>query len=357
MSVAARYLNRELAAVFAVVLVVLLVMSLGGRFIGYLQDAAAGKFNAGNLVVLIGLRLPEFAQLLLPISLFLAVVLTLSRSYAEQEMTVLLSGGLGVQRLVLWLLPGILVIAALVAWCALDLAPRGQRASYELLQAERADRDIANLRPGVFHVYSKGDRVSYADGLDDVSRELEGVFLSERTSDRAAIVVRAEEGRQYVDSQTGSRFLLLTRGTRYEGEIGKGSYRVVGFERMGQRIEVAARQSAELRATQQPTAALLADTAPAARAELGYRLSLPLLTLNAGLLAIALAPVRPRQGRFARLPVALFVFLSYYLLLVLQKDLTASERVPATFSYWPLHAGFFGLALYGLARIGRPRRG
>lgn len=345
---------------FLVVLLVLLVMAMGGRFIGYLQEAAAGKFNAGSLLLLLGYRLPEFAQLLLPFSLFTAVVLTLGRCYADQELTVLQSGGLGPYRLVGWLLPLILLVTAVVAWCALDLNPRLQRLSYALLQAERANRDFANLRPGVFHIYSRGDRVSYADALDDSETMLQQVFLSERRGPRESVTVRAQTGRQYLDGTTGSRFLLLRNGSRTEGVIGEGAYRVIDFERMGQRIELAERPDPELRATQQDTAALVAtlgmpDIGGPALAELGYRSSLPALTLVVGLLAVGLSPVKPREGRFSRMPLALLVFIGYYLALVLQKDLVGSGSWPPALAYWPAHALFFALALFGLARLGRPR--
>ncbi|MEM1433061.1 MAG: LPS export ABC transporter permease LptF [Pseudomonadota bacterium] len=357
MGTAARYLNRELLSVFLVVLAVLLVMAMGGRFIGYLQEAAAGKFNAGNLLLLLGYRLPEFAQLLLPFSLSVAVVMTLGRSFADQEMTIFLGGGLSAGRLAAWHLPLILAVTALVAWCALDLNPRWQRLSYQLLQSERADRDFANLRPGVFHVYSRGDRVSYADGIDDTAATLKDVFLSERRPAEVAVVVRASEGRQYLDPNTGSRFLLLSNGSRFEGRAGTAGYRTIEFERMGQRIEIAQRLEAEQRATLQSTAALLEATDPAALAEFGYRCSLPALTFIGGLLAIGISPTRPRQGRFARLPVAIGFFVAYYLLLVLQKDLVGSAVWPAELAYWPAHGLFALLAWRQLDQVGSPRRG
>ena len=88
--VTARYAFRELLGVFVVVGLVLLLIGLGGRFIGYLQDAALGKYAADVLFTLMVYRLPEFLQLILPFALFLAVLLTFSRWYADSEMTVLI---------------------------------------------------------------------------------------------------------------------------------------------------------------------------------------------------------------------------------------------------------------------------
>ena len=66
MSVASRYINRELLAIFTVTLLMLLLVAVGGRFIGYLQEAALGKFTGATVLTIMGLRLPEFIQQVAP---------------------------------------------------------------------------------------------------------------------------------------------------------------------------------------------------------------------------------------------------------------------------------------------------
>ena len=94
MVTAARYLNRELVLVLLAVTTVLLTVTIGGRFISYLQDAALGKYAAENIVTILWYRLPSFLQLRLPFGYFLALVLTLGRLHAESEFEVLRGGGL-----------------------------------------------------------------------------------------------------------------------------------------------------------------------------------------------------------------------------------------------------------------------
>ena len=50
MAVAGRYINRELLAVLIVLTAVLLAVTVGGRFISYLQEAALGKYTADSIV-------------------------------------------------------------------------------------------------------------------------------------------------------------------------------------------------------------------------------------------------------------------------------------------------------------------
>lgn len=356
MSLLGRYLNRELFGVFVMVLLVLFLVAVGGRFIGYLQDAAIGKYSASSLLSLLGLRLPEIAQLLLPFALFLALLLTLGRLYAEQEMAVLFGGGAGALTVLRWLAPVVLLVTGAVAYLALYVTPSSNAALVDAVAEERLDRDFANLSPGVFHVYARGDRVSYADALSADGERLLEVFLAERRGGDETVTVRAEESSQYIDPETGSRFLRLHRGSRYEGSIGTGSYRVIEFERMSQRIEVDSSHRGGGDITAVPTVELRESSDPAARAEYGWRFSVPTLTLLSALLAIGLARVKPRQGRFARLLPALGVFLLYYLALSLVQNRLADDAWPAAVSYWPVHGLFAVLALWLLRRIGAPQR-
>ena len=103
MGIAFRYVSRELLAVFFVTALVLLVIALGGRFMGYLQDAAVGKHSADALLRIIALRVPGFLQLTLPFSFYIALVLTAARLYADQEMTVLVTSGSSPSQVLLWI--------------------------------------------------------------------------------------------------------------------------------------------------------------------------------------------------------------------------------------------------------------
>ena len=55
-----------------------------------LGSAANGKVPADLVFSLLGLGMPAMAQLMLPLCLFIAILLTFGRLYAESEITVML---------------------------------------------------------------------------------------------------------------------------------------------------------------------------------------------------------------------------------------------------------------------------
>ena len=351
MGIAFRYVGRELLLLFLGVFVLLLVVGLGARFIGFLQEAATGRFAAEALWMLVALRVPEFVQVTAPFALCLAVLLVFGRLHAEREYVALTSGGATPWQTVAWLLACALPIAALVALLSFSVTPEARRLYAALSLEQLRDSELDAVIPGAFHVYSEGRGVTYAQAVDRATNTLRGVFVGEREGVQS-VTVWAESGRQHRLPATGSRFLELIDGVRYEGAPGEAGYRVVRFKRLGQRLE--RRQPAPLDDVRKlPTAAL--DTAKARdAAELQWRYALPLMALIAPLLAFGIARARPRAGRFARLVPGVGLFVGYYLLLVTMRGLVADGAAPAPWGLALVHVAMLALAAWLVRRSARP---
>src|SRR5450830_1831533 len=117
-----RYLSREVLITLSAVSAVLLVITMSGRFVKFLAQAASGQLDPGSLFLIMGFRLPGFLQLILPLGLFLGILLAYGRLYLESEMTVLSATGMSQQRLLGMTMAPALLVALLVAWISLSLA-------------------------------------------------------------------------------------------------------------------------------------------------------------------------------------------------------------------------------------------
>ena len=95
-----RYFAKEIFTTMFVVLVIVLVISLGWRFSGYLDRAAAGVMTGEVLFALMAFRLPGFLEIIIPISFFLALMLTYGRLHVDHEMIVLQACGMSPTRIV-----------------------------------------------------------------------------------------------------------------------------------------------------------------------------------------------------------------------------------------------------------------
>lgn len=355
MTVAFRYVARELLTVFLITTAVLLLIGLGGRFVGYLQEAALGNYAADALMVMLAYRLPEFLQLTMPFAFFLTCVLTVSRLWAEQELTVLVASGTSPMRLLAWLLCVGATVASVVAVLTVSVAPRAQAALTDFVLTERLRREFESITPGVFHTQNQGERVIYAEGLSADRQELTHVFVAERRDDGREITVWAARGTQFVSSETGSRFIRLDSGRRYEGQVGAVDYRVAEFGSLSQRVERSTETVQRTQPEAQPTAALdLRD--PAAAAEWHWRIGLPIATLVSVVFGFGLSRVPPRQGRFARMLPAIVAYIIYLVMLLLNQNALAESQIPAGLGLWAVHGVFLLVGVLTVRRMLMPAR-
>lgn len=345
-----RYLFREVLVTLSAVSAVLLVITMSGRFIKYLAQAAQGALDPGVLFLIMGYRLPGFLQLILPLGLFLGILLAYGRLYLESEMSVLSAAGMSRQRLLAYSLAPAALVAAVVAWLSLALVPQGVARVEQILNSQDALTEFDTLVPGRFQALRSGSRVTYTERLSEDGRELGGVFITElrlsRDGDkqRGISMLVAEKGRQEIRPD-GSRYLILENGYRYDGQPGQADYRAIQYDRYGVLLpkpEVAG----ELTEREGiPTAQLLGSDNLRHQAELQWRLSIPLLVFVVTVLAVPLARVNPRQGRFLKLLPAILLYMAYLALLISMRGQLDKGRLPPALGLWWVHGLFLAIGL------------
>lgn len=345
-----RYLSREVLVTLSAVSAVLLVIIMSGRFIKYLAQAAQGLLDPGVLFMIMGFRMPGFLELILPLGLFLGILLAYGRLYLESEMSVLSAAGMSRQRLLAYTLAPAALVAAAVAWLSLSLAPLGVTRVEQILNSQDALTEFDTLVPGRFQALKSGSRVTYTERLSEDGHELGGVFISElrlsRDGDkkRGISVLVAETGRQEIRPD-GSRYLILENGYRYDGQPGQPDYRAIQYDRYGVLLpkpEVAGEMNDREGI---PTAELVGSDDPRHQAELQWRLSIPLLVFVVTVLAVPLARVNPRQGRFLKLLPAILLYMAYLALLIAMRGQLEKGRVPAALGLWWVHGLFLAIGL------------
>ena len=345
-----RYLSREVMITLSAVSAVLLVIIMSGRFIKYLAQAASGALDPGVLFMIMGFRLPGFLQLILPLGLFLGILLAYGRLYLESEMTVLSATGMSQQRLLGMTMVPAAMVALLVAWLSLSLAPQGVAQVARIINQQDAMTEFDTLVPGRFQALRDGTRVTYTETLSDNRVDLGGVFISEKrlsqdkAKDRGISVLVAEKGRQEVRPD-GNRYLILENGYRYDGNPGEANYRAIQYDTYGVLLpkpdvsdDITDREAI-------PTSELWGSTEARPQAELQWRLSLPLLVFIVTLMAVPLSRVNPRQGRFLKLLPAILLYMAYLTILISARSAMEKGKLPAVLGIWWVHVLFLAIGL------------
>lgn len=390
-----RYMTRQVALTTALVLGFLVVMMLGGRLIRYFGIAAEGRLDISLLFTIIGYNLPYFLELILPLAFFIALMLVFGRLYVDQEMAVINASGVSRGRLARLMTP--LILALFVGEAALSIVgkPWGVRSSEAVWQQQALTSAFDLIRPNEF--ISSGNYHLYVGSLSDDKKKLQDVILiqseptpkgntgksadmnntiDQETADQMGIsdipkdiinrdakdiskdtITLAKRAEQVNTGNSGVTQLDLFQGRRYEVGAGSLKYNQIGFDRYRITLteseeEVVSEDNIETQAIgplwQAATGSMAvsnSDARLAAQGELGYRLALPWLMIIAPMLAVPLAQVRPRQGRWLRLFPAILLFVSCALGIISLKNAVAKGNV-SVWSYAWLIVGFMVLALY-----------
>ncbi|MGP9498922.1 MULTISPECIES: LPS export ABC transporter permease LptF [unclassified Halomonas] len=349
-----RYLTREVLLTMSAVAGILLLVIMGSRFIRYFSDAAEGDIPVTILGSLMVFHLPGFMELVLPLAFFLGILLAYGQMYMNSEITVMVACGMSpLQLLRVTLLPAS-VVAVLVGFCSLWLTPAGALQTAATLEEQRSRLDVSVLAPGRFQDFG-GGRTAYISDFSSDGTEMQEVLVHERpnTENPHSFVTRAGSGYQETRAETGSRFLVLENGERYGVVPGQQDAQRLTFERYTMRLGLSRGLQEFDSIEYATTAALWDDPNPRAQAQFQWRTGLPFMVFVLALIAQPLSRVNPRQGRFAKLLPAVFLYVAYLSLLLAAVDAIGSGKLSPLVGVWPVHLLFLGLGLLLLWRSQR----
>jgi lipopolysaccharide export system permease protein len=331
-----RALLREFGNLALAVFATLFAITLTTQLIRLLGQAATGKVLSEGVLALLGFSALNYLPVLLSLTLFVTVLMTLSRSYRDSEMVIWFGSGLS---LLAWVRPVLLFAAplvVLVAALSLFLSPWAIGKAEEYRRQMNTRDEASRVAPGIFREASNADRVFFVEEIAGDQTNVQNVFISQMQEGRLGIVVSKRGYRE--TAENGDRFVVLLDGRRYEGIPGDRDFKVMDFQRYALKIE--APESRAERGTPKGTSTLglLGDRSTANLAELLWRIGLPISALVLALLAIPLSFVNPRASRSVNLIFALLTYMVYANLLSIVQAWVSQGRLAFHLGWWVVHA-------------------
>lgn len=322
-----RYLTKEIFKSQIAILFILLVIFFCQQLVRVLSSAVSGKVPTDLVLSLLGLGMPTMAQLMLPLSLFIALLLTLGRFYAESEITVMRACGVGQGLLVKSALFLSLFTTAIATYNVFWLTPWAINKQSEILAEAKANPRFAALSAGQF--MSAGGYVLFIDNIENNRINDIYVFQPDQQKKNKPSVVFAESG-ELQGLPNGDQRLNLTNSTRYEGTPQTADFRISHFDSYSAYLGYQNVETDEKLVQRADLQKLMKDSSPEAKSELQWRFALIFAVPLMALLAVPMSSVNPRQGRFAKLLPALLLYLIYFLLQSSLKSAGGAGKVDAS---------------------------
>lgn len=321
---------------------VLLVILLTNQLARVLQRAAENQYPQGVVFELIWLGALQNLTVLMPIGLLLGVVLAFGRLYHDSEMAAALACGVGPKTL--YVPVGVLAafVTALMTSLTLYVAPNALARTLSLRSEAAQAGQFAPIAPGRFRTFGGSDAVVYAEGVEP-DGTLTNVFV-ERDREGTVEVALAQRARHAVGPDGLTHTITLYDGERFEGVPGSPKFRIMRFSENTIPVEVPKLSDKVTALDAEPTRALLGSSDREKRAELQWRIAMPMMCVVLTMLAVPLSRLRPREGRYARFLQAVLIYFVYSTILSAAKVWLARGKVPDMLGLWWVHVLVIALA-------------
>ncbi|TAN56697.1 MAG: LPS export ABC transporter permease LptF [Betaproteobacteria bacterium] len=330
-----RSLLREFAHLAIAVFTTLFLIALTTRLIRLLGQAAGGKIPSDAVIAFLGFFAINVLPVLLSLTLFISVLLTLTRVWRDSEMVIWFNSGLSLAawtRPVLWFAAPLVLLIALLS---LVVSPWAVQMAEQYRSHVDARDDLSRVDPGAFGESRSKERVFFVEGVAGDKSSVQNVFVNSTQHGRTGVMM-SEKGITEI-APGGDRFLVLFGGRRYEGVPGEAAFRVMEFERYAMRIATPEGETPEATQRSLSTLALIESPSEVNRAELLWRVGIPLSALILSLLAIPLSYVNPRAGRSINLILALLIYITYSNLLSVSQARVAQGKLAFSTGWWLVH--------------------
>ena len=343
-------LTKELFYTSLAKILILSGIVIAQRSVYIFRLAAKGIIPNDAIDTVLVFNLLKHLPLLLSLTIFLTVLITLTRWYKDSEMVIWFSSGLGLVNLIKPIIMFSLPIIILIASLSLYISPWAVYKAEEFKKGLKSRDELATITPGVFKESKSDNRIFYVEGFSELGNVVKNIFVQSIQNGKVGVII-ANEGER-IQNERGEDYIVMKEGRRYEGQVNSQKFSTTYFQEYGVLIEKGTRKIISVGEVYEAKSILelLASDSSRYKAELYWRISVPISALLLVILAIPLSVINPRSGRSANIIMALLLFVIYNNLLGVSHGIVSIGNTKIWYGLWPVHLLFATIAIYLLYR-------
>ena len=313
----ARYIRRNLVTLFFAIFFIIGLFVFGNRIVLTVQESFEQGIPFQELIPLISFNMIRDVTLIITLSFFLAIILSISQLYKNSEAIVMNSMGLSDKHFVVFIQPTVLLTFIIITFLTIYAVPWAKQQKNIVEEETKNASEFSFITKGEFEEFKQGDIVFYASEsktLDTLGEQnLEEIFIYS-TNEEKPMIVLASEARKYIDPRTNSTYLRLKDGIRYQGIPSDENISILNFDLYDLEIisgELQKSLAIYTKIEGKSTVDLIKAGGSYANAELQWRLSQPITVLILSFFGIFLGKTSPRGGKGVNLLIGIIVFMLY----------------------------------------------
>ena len=333
-------LNFEVLLSTIGVLLIFFFLVVSSRFVGYFEQASEGLIDPSLVFKVVFLRFPDFITLLLPLSFFLGVIITVSRLYSDREIFGYLAGGLSENDLVKYLFPQAMFFFLITLSLSIFLAPYTKELSKEILSLDTIQEQFESVRPKELFSFNENDGFIHVENKEN--NILDEVIIFIQNDDYSSLIIAENLVYEDLSSKTNLDF---KDGVLYQDIFNQNSSFVSYFGELSVPINNSKNTISGLSLSK-----LFDFSIKSSKSQTQWNLSIPLTIFVLLIYAVNFSKVEPRQGRFSVLVPSIFIYILYLSLLILARDSFDEGSIASQNYIWYVHLIFLLFAIFLLFR-------
>ena len=333
-------LNFEVLLSTIGVLLIFFFLVVSSRFVGYFEQASEGLIDPSLVFKVVFLRFPDFITLLLPLSFFLGVIITVSRLYSDREIFGYLAGGLSENDLVKYLFPQAMLFFLITLSLSIFLAPYTKELSKEILSLDTIQEQFESVRPKELFSFNENDGFIHVENKEN--NILDEVIIFIQNDDYSSLIIAENLIHEDLSSKTNLDF---KDGVLYQDIFNQNSSFVSYFGELSVPINNSKNTISGLSLSK-----LFDFSIKSSKSQTQWNLSIPLTIFVLLIYAVNFSKVEPRQGRFSVLVPSIFIYILYLSLLILARDSFDEGSIASQNYIWYVHLIFLLFAIFLLFR-------
>lgn len=338
-----KYLIRNLIIFFSGITFIIALIVFGNQFVLTVQESVQHGIPIQELMPLVGLNMLRDIPIILTLSLFLSIIISISQLYKNSEAVVMNSIGIGDKSFISSIQPIIVFSFIIVFILSIFAVPWAKQQKNIAEDKTLNASEFSFITEGKFETFKNGDIVFYASESENIDaaneQNMEEIFIYAIDNENPVIVL-ASKATKYVDNISKSIYLRLKDGVRYQGLPGSNNINILDFELYDLEIvsgDIQKTISDFSEIEEKSTFELIKEGGPLANAEVQWRFSQPISILILSILGVYLGKSSPRTGKGINILIGLVFFMLYNNGLLIAKTSIENNELNPFIGLWSIH--------------------
>jgi lipopolysaccharide export system permease protein len=351
-----RYILKEIAIPFVMILFVLTFVLLMGRIL-QLMDLMVNKgIGFIDMAIFIILLMPSFLMFTIPISLLVAIMIGLGRLSGDNEITIMKASGISMYQLSRPVAAASVIAFIMTAVITLFLVPQGNYATKQHLYNVSKKQASIGIREKIF-IDDFDGLLIYAETIPMDGAFMEGVLISDTRLTQEPTTIIARKAYLISDPKALTVTMRLENGSTHTVDAGLNNYRKMDFSNYDVNLDIRAalfdEKKLKEKSSGEMTVLELREKLRESELEklrqrevaieLNKKLSIPMSCLIFGILGVPLGIRAHRSVKSRGISLGAIIVALYYMLQLGGEALVQMGKVSPPLGAWVPNL-IFGLA-------------